>query len=52
MATTKFGKYFTTDVIKESPKFPGLWDVSSTRHLTASAEGTSRSIVFLSLTRS
>ena len=33
MARTKFGKYFTTDLHKESPKFPGLWDVSSTRHL-------------------
>ena len=33
MPNTKFGKYFTTDVLKESPKFKGLWDVSSTRHL-------------------
>jgi len=33
MPRTKFGKYFTTEVLKESPKFPGLWDVSSTRHL-------------------
>ena len=33
MPKTKFGKYFTTDVLHESPKFPGLWDVSSTRHL-------------------
>lgn len=33
MSETKFGKYFTTEVNKESPKFPGLWDVSSTRHL-------------------
>ena len=32
MAGTKFGKYFTTDVLKESPKFPGYWDCSSTRH--------------------
>ncbi len=30
---TKFGKYFTSDVLNESPKFPGLWDASSTRHL-------------------
>ena len=33
MTRTKFGKFFTTDVLHESPKFPGLWDVSSTRHL-------------------
>jgi hypothetical protein len=33
MATTKFGKYFTMDVLHESPKFPGLWDASSTRRL-------------------
>jgi hypothetical protein len=33
MPKTKFGKYFTTDVLKESPKFPGYWDCSSTRHL-------------------
>jgi hypothetical protein len=33
MPDTKFGKYFTTDVLHESPKFPGLWDVSSTRRL-------------------
>jgi hypothetical protein len=33
MSATKFGKYFTTDVLHVSPKFPGLWDVSSTRHL-------------------
>ena len=39
MSTTKFGKYFTTDVLKESPKFPGLWDVSSTRHLTGFGGG-------------
>jgi hypothetical protein len=39
MSTTKFGKYFTTDVLHESPKFPGLWDVSSTRHLTGFGGG-------------
>ena len=33
MPRTKFGKYFTTEVLKESPKFPGYWDCSSTRHL-------------------
>ena len=33
MPNTKFGQYFTTDVLHESPKFPGLWDASSTRHL-------------------
>lgn len=33
MSTDRFGKYFTTDVLHESPKFPGLWDISSTRHL-------------------
>jgi len=33
MPKTKFAKYFTTDVLKESPKFPGIWDISSTRHL-------------------
>ena len=33
MPKTKFGKYFTTDLLKESPKFPGNWDCSSTRHL-------------------
>jgi hypothetical protein len=33
MATTKFGKYFSRDVLHVSPKFPGIWDVSSTRHL-------------------
>jgi hypothetical protein len=33
MAMSKFGKYFTTDVLHESPKFPGVWDISSTRHL-------------------
>ena len=33
MARTRFGKYFSTDVLKESPKFPGLWDAASTRHL-------------------
>lgn len=33
MAETRFGKYFNTDVLHESPKFPGLWDISSTRHL-------------------
>ncbi len=33
MDTNKFGKYFSTDVLHESPKFPGLWDASSTRHL-------------------
>jgi hypothetical protein len=33
MPKTKFGKYFNTDVLHVSPKFPGLWDVSSTRHL-------------------
>jgi hypothetical protein len=33
MSNTRFGKYFITDVLHESPKFPGLWDVSSTRHL-------------------
>jgi hypothetical protein len=33
MSGTKFEKYFSTEVLKESPKFPGLWDVSSTRHL-------------------
>jgi len=39
MSNTKFGKYFTTDVLKESPKFPGLWDCSSTRHLTGFGGG-------------
>src|SRR5512137_2628564 len=34
MSATKFGKYFSTEVLKESPKFPGLWDASTTRHLT------------------
>lgn len=33
MPKTKFGKYFNSDVLHESPKFPGLWDISSTRHL-------------------
>jgi len=33
MPVTKFGRYFTSDVLNESPKFPGLWDASSTRHL-------------------
>ena len=33
MPRTKFGKYFNTDLLKESPKFPGLWDAASTRHL-------------------
>jgi hypothetical protein len=33
MSNTKFGKYFTTDILNESPKFPGLWDIASTRHL-------------------
>jgi hypothetical protein len=33
MSNNKFDKYFTTDVLHVSPKFPGLWDVSSTRHL-------------------
>jgi len=33
MPKTKFAKYFTTDVLKESPQFPGIWDISSTRHL-------------------
>ena len=33
MQETKFGKYFTTDLLNESPKFPGTWDCSSTRHL-------------------
>lgn len=33
MPRKKFGKYFTTDVLHVSPKFPGLWDVSTTRHL-------------------
>lgn len=33
MPNTKFGKYFVSDVLHVSPKFPGLWDVSSTRHL-------------------
>jgi hypothetical protein len=39
MSTTKFGKYFSTDVLKESPKFPGLWDASTTRHLTGFGGG-------------
>ena len=39
MSGTKFEKYFTTEVLKESPKFPGLWDVSSTRHLTGFGGG-------------
>jgi hypothetical protein len=29
----KFEQYFNTNVLHESPKFPGLWDASSTRHL-------------------
>jgi predicted transcriptional regulator len=33
MPNTKFGNYFNTDVLHVSPKFPGLWDISSTRHL-------------------
>ncbi len=33
MPGTKFERYFTTDVLHESPKFPGLWDASATRHL-------------------
>jgi len=33
MPNTKFGKYFSSDVLHESVKFPGLWDISSTRHL-------------------
>ena len=33
MPKAKFGKYFNTNVLHESPKFPGLWDISSTRHL-------------------
>ncbi|MEJ2110710.1 MAG: hypothetical protein P8Z37_12535 [Acidobacteriota bacterium] len=33
MAKTKFGKYFSTDLLRESQKFPGTWDCSSTRHL-------------------
>ena len=33
MAKTKFGKYFTTDLLRESQKFPGNWDCSSTRPL-------------------
>jgi hypothetical protein len=33
MSGTKFGNYFTTDVLHESPKFPGLWDAASTRQL-------------------
>jgi hypothetical protein len=33
MSNTKFDKYFSTDVLHESPKFPGLWDASKTRHL-------------------
>ncbi len=32
MPKNKFDKYFATDVLKESPKFPGYWDCSSTRH--------------------
>jgi hypothetical protein len=36
---TKFEKYFTTDVLKESPKFAGLWDISSTRHLVGFGGG-------------
>jgi hypothetical protein len=39
MNKTKFGKYFNTDVLHESPKFPGLWDVSSTRHLKSFGGG-------------
>ncbi|MGD0099194.1 MAG: hypothetical protein ABSC60_02475 [Acidobacteriota bacterium] len=39
MPRTKFGKYFTTDLLKESPKFPGLWDISSTRHLVGFGGG-------------
>jgi hypothetical protein len=33
MPRKKFEKYFTTDVVHVSPKFPGVWDASSTRHL-------------------
>lgn len=33
MTKSTFAKYFTADVLKESPKFPGYWDCSSTRHL-------------------
>ncbi len=33
MPSTKFDKYFSTEVLIESPKFPGLWDVSTTRHM-------------------
>jgi len=33
MSTTRFAKYFSTDVLRASPKFPGVWDASSTRHL-------------------
>jgi hypothetical protein len=29
----KFDKYFNSNVLHESPKFPGVWDASSTRHL-------------------
>jgi len=36
---TIFGKYFNTDVLKESPKFPGLWDASTTRHLVGFGGG-------------
>jgi hypothetical protein len=33
MPRTKFGKYFNTNVLRESTKFPKMWDCSSTRHL-------------------
>src|SRR3972149_280457 len=33
MPRGKFDKYFTTGVLKESPKFKGVWDLASTRHL-------------------
>jgi hypothetical protein len=33
MSNTKFDTYFNTDVLHVSHKFPGLWDISSTRHL-------------------
>jgi hypothetical protein len=51
MPTTKFGKYFSTDVLKESPKFPGVWDISSTRHLTGFGGGHLSVDVFLSRIR-
>lgn len=36
---TRFGKYFSTDVLHESPKFPGVWDAASTRHLAGFGGG-------------